>query len=856
MPTARNDHSRIVIIAPLSGALVPLERVPDPVFSQKMVGDGIAIDPLDNILLAPCDGEIAQLHPAGHAITVVTAGGIQVLMHIGLDTVTLNGQGFSPKVKRGDQVSTGAPLVEFDLDFLATHAKSLLTPVVITNSERVVSFEHAAGMVNAGKDPVFSLIANSASDAATGQHAERVTSRSILIPNPLGLHARPSAVLANIAKSFRSDIHILLGAKKANAKSVTSIMALDVGRGAKVIFSAQGPDAAEAVAKLTELLQERFGDAGFKPAPAPESAAAPVRWPRSDDPNLLAGVPASPGIGAGNIFQVRHGEISIVENADHPDQERELLFASIERAKGQLAAIQDRLQAGDDPAKAAIFAAHVELAQDPALVDVAISAIAKGKSAAFAWKSAFESSAKVLAEMSNQVLAQRANDLRDVGGRVLELLTGTERGKREYPRHSILIAEDLSPSDTASLDRTRIMGFCTARGGPTSHVAILARSLGIPALAGVDPRALEVPNSTLVILDANRGLLRLNSSLAEMNEILEAKKVAEEKYQGDLAHARDPAVTLDGHRIEVVANIAAVEDARRFEGLGGEGVGLLRSEFLFLERTFPPTEDEQFEAYKAIAEALGASRPLIIRTLDAGGDKPLPYLPLPAEDNPFLGERGIRVGLDRPELLRAQLRAILRAAAFGKIQVMLPMVATLGELRDAKAILTEEAARLGVPPVPLGIMVEIPAAALMTAQLAGEADFFSIGTNDLTQYTLAMDRSHPKLAPQVDALNPAVLRLITLCVAGAHSRGRPVGICGGIAGDARALPLLLGFGLDALSVSLPAIPAVKAQIRSLDLSACRELARKALDCGTASEVRALVSGLGEGGGQSPNGITA
>jgi phosphocarrier protein FPr len=839
-----DDQTRIVIIAPLSGALVPLESVPDPVFSEKMVGDGIAIDPVDNVLRAPCDGEIAQLHPAGHAITVVTADGIQVLMHVGLDTVAFKGQGFSSKVRRGDQVSTGAALIEFDLDFLATHAKSLLTPVVIANSERVVSFEHAAGMVIAGQDAVFSLIARRGGDEAATHGAERVISHAILIPSSLGLHARPSAVLANLAKSFRSDIHLLLGGRKANAKSVTSIMALDVGRGAKVNFSAQGPDAAEAVAKLTALLEEGLGESGFKPAPAGGTApAAPSRWPRSNDPNLFTGVPASPGIGAGNIFQVRHGEISIVENADHPDQERELLFAAIERAKGQLGALQAQLQAGEDPSKAAIFAAHAELAEDPALVDVATSAIAKGKSAAFAWKSSFEMSARVLAEMSNPVLAQRASDLRDVGGRVLELLTGTERAKRNYPLHAILIAEDLSPSDTASLDRTRIMGFCTTRGGPTSHVAVLARSLGIPALAGVDPRALDVPNNTLVILDGNRGTLRLNSSLAEMNEILEAKKVEEEKYQRDLAGARHPAVTRDGQRIEVVANIAAVEDAQRVEALGGEGVGLLRSEFLFMERTSPPTEDEQFQAYKTIAEALGANRPLTIRTLDAGGDKLLPYLPLPAEDIPFLGERGIRVGLDHPEVLRTQLRAILRASAFGQVSILLPMVATLEELRAAKAILAEEAAGLDLPLVPVGIMVEVPATALLAAQFAREADFFSIGTNDLTQYTLAMDRSHPKLAAQVDALNPAVLRLIALCVAGAHSHGRRAGVCGGIAGDSRGVPLLLGFGVDALSVSLPAIPAIKAQIRRLDLAACRALAQRALECGTAAEVRALVSEL-------------
>ena len=289
-----------------------------------------------------------------------------------------------------------------------------------------------------------------------------------------------------------------------------------------------------------------------------------------------------------------------------------------------------------------------------------------------------------------------------------------------------------------------------------------------------------------------------------------------------------------------MANIGGLKDAAQIEALGGEGVGLLRSEFLFMERASAPTEDEQFEAYKAIVQAVGATKPLIFRTLDVGGDKPLAYLPIPKEDNPFLGERGVRVGLDRPEILRTQLRAILRAAPFGKVMVMFPMISMLQELRDVKAILAEEAARLGVAPIPAGIMVEVPATAVMAAQFAKEADFFSIGTNDLTQYTLAMDRGHPKLAPQIDGLSPAVLHLIAHTVRGAHSAGRRVGVCGGIASDRRGVPILVGLGVDELSISLPAIPAIKAQIRKLRLEDCRALAEKALAAESAEEVRALV----------------
>jgi phosphocarrier protein FPr len=429
--------------------------------------------------------------------------------------------------------------------------------------------------------------------------------------------------------------------------------------------------------------------------------------------------------------------------------------------------------------------------------------------------------------------------VRDVGLRVLELLTGVTHKPPTYPEGSILIAEDLTPSDTATMERGRVVGFATVRGGATSHVAILARSLEIPAIAGIEPRALEVANGTPVILDGGKGSMRLNPPPTEIERIRQRQARLETRRKDDVAHAQEQAVTSDGKRIAVFANIGGLKDAEQITEVGGEGVGLLRSEFLFMDRAAAPSEDEQAASYTAILRATGPQMPVIIRTLDVGGDKPLPYIPIPREDNPFLGERGIRVGLDRPEVLRTQLRALLRASAGNKLQVMFPMIATIQELRDAKAVLAEEAAALGIAPLHCGIMVEVPAVAVMAHTFAAEADFFSIGTNDLTQYTLAMDRGHPKLAPKVDALNPAVLRLIAQTIDGAHAHQRLVGVCGGVAGDPHAVPILVGLGIDELSVSLPAIPTVKAQIRRLSLAVCRDLAQRALTCATAEEVRAL-----------------
>jgi phosphocarrier protein FPr len=831
----------------MSGQVWPLERIPDPVFAEKMVGDGVSIDPIDSILLAACDGQVVALHAAGHAVTLRTPEGIEVLLHIGIDTVAMKGEGFRPRVKVGDKVKAGDPLIEFDLDFVATRAKSLLTQVVIPNSDRVSSWERASGIVLAGKDTLFTITFGLDDAQASGNQGKTVTSQAIVIPNPTGLHARPAAVLANLAKSFECSLKIQCGDRQASARSITAIMALEISHGDKVQVIASGRDAALAAEKLAEVLAQGCGDEGCIPAPAPATttispAAAPPPRRKSVDPNVLLGVPASPGLAVGEVFQLRHEEIHVVEAGKSVEVERRRLAAAIAAAEGHLTALRAQLHAKSEPAKAAIFAAHEELLSDPDILEMVESAITKGKSAAYAWKTAITAHADRLAGLSNQLLAQRANDLRDVGLRVLAELTGTQIHQPEYRPNTILIAEDLTPSDTAALDRTRVMGFCTTRGGATSHVAILARSLGIPALAGVEPAALELANGTAVILDGKKGTLQLNATVQQTTRIRAAQDRAERRRKEDLDQALEPAVTLDGKHIEVLANIGGLNDATKIADLGGEGVGLLRSEFLFMERRDAPTEEQQFESYQSIIRAIGADHPIIIRTLDVGGDKPLSYLPIPKEDNPFLGERGVRVGLDRPEILRTQLRAILRAGAGGKVSVMFPMIATLNELRDVKAILTEEAARLGIAPVPAGIMVEVPATAVMAAQFAHEADFFSIGTNDLTQYTLAMDRGHPKLAPQVDGLSPAVLHLIAHTVRGARSAGRTVrvGVCGGIASDPSAVPILIGIGVDELSVSLPAIPAVKAQIRTLRLDECQKLAERALAADSAGDVRALV----------------
>lgn len=835
------DSKKIILRAPLSGYILDLAKVPDPVFSSKMAGDGISIDPTSSTLIAPCDGKVLHIHPSSHALTLEVQG-LEILMHIGLDTVTLKGQGFKPLVKIGDTVKTGDPLIEFDIDYVAKHAKSLMTQVLISNPEACEKIQPAQGNAEAGVTSAMIITLAEAAEKST-QQGQVFSSELISIANPQGLHARPAAVLANTAKRFKADSRIICGDKSANCKSVTGIMAMQITCGAQVKLTAMGADAEDALKAITDAVMSGLGEgAASLPASMGQTApAAPATAETRDLPEgYLGGLSAAPGIAVGKVFQMRHPEYEIEEKGGDIKTERRNFDRAIEQAKSELEFIETSMRAQSDPSKAGIFAAHRELLDDPDLVEGTMEGIALGQSAGFAWRANFTELSKRLAALNNPLMSARAVDIKDIGDRVLRILIGKAPTMPDMPEDAILIAEELAPSDAATLDRSKVMGFATILGGTTSHVAILARSLDLPAIAGIDTRALNLPDGTPVILDGTEGTLNTKPTEEEFNKARAALQQQKEKREELLAKADIPATTLDGHNIEVVANAGSVADIEQAMIMGAEGIGLLRSEFLFMGRTHEPSEEEQRSVYAEAVKAVGPDKRLIIRTMDIGGDKPLPYIPMPKEDNPFLGERGIRLALRRSDLLRTQFRAILQASSGSKIMVMLPMVMELDEFRQAKAIFEEERKALDAPEVPLGIMIEVPAAAITAEIMAQEAEFFSIGTNDLTQYTLAIDRGHPKMAGRADGLHPAVLRLIKAAADGADSHGRMTGVCGGIAGDTMAVPILLGLGVTELSIAAPAIPAVKDLIRNISLTKCRELAARALECSSAAEVRQIM----------------
>lgn len=664
----------------------------------------------------------------------------------------------------------------------------------------------------------------------------------LTVTDPAGLHARQATIFVDTAKRFESDIRVQHGDKEANGKSITSILKLGAESKAQIRIMVNGPDEDAALNALKSLMEMGQIEDEKPPGQDQPQTGQDLSKPAHYSDFILHGMPAAPGIAIGPLFQFRRDQSVVPETATNPSQEKERLEKTIRAARTQLDTLYSRAKERIGDATADIFIAQQTILDDPALMDAAYAKINDGFSAAKAWQITIETNAAQLAELEDELLAAREADVRDVGNRVLSLLMDSGNQRLVLPAHAVILAAgDLLPSDTINLDVKQVLGICTATGTPTSHSAIIARELGIPALVGIGPEVQEIAPGTQVILDGEAGTLTVYPD----PETLAAAKVLLRKHRRRRAPDKEvavkPAITRDGHAIKVGANISRVRDAEQARVYGADGIGLVRTEFLFLDRPDPPTEAEQMEAYRDIALAL-PDLPVTIRSLDVGGDKPLPYLQLPREENPFLGQRGIRLTLTQRDLLLTQIRAVLGAAAAGcVVRIMFPMITNLQEWRTVRTLIEEARADLNAPMVELGIMIEVPAAALLAEAFAKEADFFSIGTNDLTQYTLAMDRTHPVLAEQVDGLHPAVLRLIDRTVRAAHTEGKRVGVCGELAADLPAIPILAGLGVDELSVNIPSIPEVKARIRSLTFSKSQQLSKQALECSTAPEVRKLVA---------------
>ncbi|PKU25068.1 phosphoenolpyruvate--protein phosphotransferase [Telmatospirillum siberiense] len=692
---------------------------------------------------------------------------------------------------------------------------------------------------------VEALTQDEATVAATAPAVDLPEHFTWAVEYPVGLHARPAAVWVEAARGSGVRIQVRHGGEIADARNLVALLQLGLRAGDSVTISADGEQAATALARFRSVITGLTAQEKADAAKAAERAEVPVNgWVPSGAPRAIVGIGASPGIAIGVVHLLTAAQDDIPDVPVQLSEGGNLLHEALIVTRQQMVALVDDTTRRLGAADAAIFKAQGELLNDSDLITLTCQLMVEGHGVAWSWNQAVERMASRLTALGNPVLAARAADLRDVGRRVLSRLhpvlkTGSLTDVPDHP--CIIVANDLSPSDTAGLDKDRVIGLATALGGPTSHTAILARTLGLPAIVAGGAGLLDVANGTPAIIDGQTGRLYLSPSEADLvsakSWIAErARRRATEEAERGL-----PARTSDGHVVAIGANVNRPDQVPLALREGGEGVGLMRTEFLFLERDTPPSEDEQFETYRGMIDALDG-RPLIVRALDIGGDKQVAHLHLPHEENPFLGVRGARLLLRRPDLLDPQLRALYRAAAGGgDLSIMFPMVTSVGEVSALRAACERIRSELGAPCVPLGIMIEVPAAAIQADSLAAHVDFFSIGTNDLTQYTLAIDRQNPDLAAEADSLHPAVLRLIRQTVEGAARHKRWVGVCGGIAGDPFGAALLAGLGVNELSMTPRDIPAVKARLRGCELSALRALAERALAVETAQQVRALDS---------------
>lgn len=672
---------------------------------------------------------------------------------------------------------------------------------------------------------------------------------TMTLTNLHGLHARPAAKFVQTAGRFMANVTVsdlTNGKGPVSARSLNAIATLGAIENHQIRICASGEEAKLVLAALKVLIEDNFGEEPAASAPKQQPAEVQNVLPES---GALKAVPISEGFALASLFKYQAQRPAIpADRAENPESEWTRLQAALENTSREISVLARRMKQSIGASEGAIFDAHLLILQDPELIQQARAGIdERHENAAFAWNAAITAAAESYRALDDAYLQQRAADVEDVGTRVLfRMMNNSAPAPIVFEAPVILYAPDLTPTETSQLDMNMVLGIITAGGGPTSHSAILSRALGIPAVAGAGTMLDRQPVGALTGINGSTGEIWLDPSPDVQAEIQARRAEWLAGREKLLQSSQQLAKTKDGQRVEVFANIGGVNDARGAVQNGAEGIGLLRTEFLFLTRETAPSEEEQTLILREIFETMGEQRPVTVRTLDVGGDKELPYIQLPEEPNPFLGVRALRLSLSRPDLFLAQLRAILRAADGFPCRIMFPMVADVEEIRKARAWVEnahEELKAENKPhawPVELGIMVEIPSAALLAPVLVNEVDFFSIGTNDLTQYTLAAERGNPALYHLADGLHPAVLRLIKEVVEASHQVGKWTGICGELGGDPQAIPILVGLGIDELSLNPAGIPHVKSIIRELTMESTHALAEQALHCQTSAEVRQLV----------------
>lgn len=831
-----------------------------------MLGDGVSIDPTEGKVYAPFDGEVLSIPDSRHAINLRADNQAEFLIHVGVDSVSMQGDGFEAHVAAGEKVVAGQLLLSFDLNKVLRFASSLKTPVLLLsdgfqlcNPAGAGRLEHGAAIFEVRAVSDISAIADGevhtsngqpSIDEGAGDRADQPSSKAgpqcsqqVIVGLEHGIHARPAAGLKTAAAGFDASVTIEMGEQPAaDVRSPVALMSLGVSFGSAVLVSAEGQQAEQALHAVVELLEPLdpgSNDALDTASPGASDQVAAQTDPRGPlaEGTVISAQIASPGLSMGKAFVLETWNAPSAQKVDSIEIEQQQLRDALTVVARHL----QNMSATGETTGSQIAVAHLAMLEDPAIVDTAERLVLQGQSASHAWHESVLQSVDMLQQLDDRRMLERVDDLKDIDMRVQRALAGQDLSVGiELPEKTILVAENLFPSQLLELDASKVVGLCTSAGGTTSHVAILAVSMGIPMLVAAGSDLLAVRNGDPILLDADFGELQVKPAAATADNF--AKRI-EDEHQSRLleqAAAKDECLTSDGTRVHFRANLASPGDAATAVEAGAEGCGLLRTEFIFMSRSQAPDMHQQLDIYQQISDSL-QGRPMVVRTLDAGGDKPISYLHQQVEENPALGVRGIRLSLSNRTMLEVQLGALINLKRSTPLQVMIPMVTSVHEVTEVRDIIDSLCEAKGFEnPVRLGIMIETPAAALIADRLAALVDFFSIGTNDLTQYTLSMDRGEPQLAARLDVLHPAVLKLIKMTADAANDADIEVAVCGGAAGDMLAAPVLLGLGIHELSMPQSLIARQKMRLRKLSMAECRSLADTALSMSSARGVRAMM----------------
>ena len=898
--------SVLKIYAPINGNLIEIENVADPVFSEKMLGDGIAIRPTlqRSTVHAPCSGKITTIHDSHHAISITTTQGLEVLIHVGIDTVNLLGEGFQPLIKVGELVKQGQPLLNVDFPLLAKKAPSIDVILVFTNLQGTQTLKKTTKTNINVNDEIINIIdnlsggtdansnsnsntntssatanstTNNSSPKAENLSATVVTedniasatlaapatvttshnaSQKVTVVNKTGFHARPAAEIVKLATSLQANIFLQKNGKQANAKSVIAILGLGIQYGETIEVIAEGIDAKTAVAQLVASIATGLGEEVGAPPKVdytvinlPADQTKPTKaQPTYNFAKLteLQGTVASPGFTIGKTLLLEEEVITVMENSiNSPETELTTLKEALSKTKDNLK--QEILEATKQKhkTKTEVLQAHLTILDDISLLEAAKVEIKKGKTDMFAWKIAIEQAIDTLKNTGNRLLIERIADFKDVYARVIKTILDIPNLENiNFPPNTILVAKDLIPSDLSKLN-ANVKGIVLGLGSSTSHVSLMLRNMGVPTLVALGEDVVNIPDHLDVVLNSNTGKLIVNPTKEQLADFTKTQAELEVIKQANISHTLEPAITKDGVTIIVKGNVSNASQVKEAKELGAEGVGLLRTEFLFLNSVKAPSIQEQLNLYQASLDALEGGT-LTLRTLDVGGDKPLSYIEIPAEENPIMGLRGVRNYINtanNKEIFLNQIRAILQIKPAILCRIMIPMISSLAEIHMVKELIYNEANALNInikDKIKIGIMVEVPAAALMAESFAPHVDFFSIGTNDLAQYTMAMDRGNPQLAKQLNNFNPALLKLIKTTNDAGVKHNIVTAVCGAMASELKAIPLLIGLGIRELSTSMKSIPDVRALIRTLDCKKCITVAERALQLPSSTAIKELV----------------